>query len=94
MDVFVEKGFWVYGKIGDYETYSSEFVDLGTILMLACGIQNFFAKISSKRSVLISRTGVSFYLSYSLIHEIFIEQTPTGIESFHDIMNIDNNIVL
>lgn len=61
MDVFVEKGFWVYAKIGYYETYSSEFVDLGTILTLACGIQNFFAKISSKCSVLISRTGMNFY---------------------------------
>ena len=80
-------------KIAD-DNLTDELLEKMNSRVKACGIQNFFAKMSSKCSVLISRTGVSFYLSYSLIHEIFIEQTPTGIESFHDIMNIDNNIVL
>lgn len=50
--------------------------------------------LQSVQSLSVEPGRISSSLFYSLIQEIFVDQTPTGIESLHDIMNIDNNVVL
>lgn len=42
VDVFLEKAFWEHGKTRDYKIYRKELGDdLGTILLLVCGIRGY-----------------------------------------------------